>query len=853
MKKKKFSITGMTCSACANHIEKNVSKVKGVVSVNVNLLANSMTADFDEVLCSADDIIRSVKEAGYGAALADGTASQKSSAPSKMEDEAHRSRLRLIWSVIFTVPLFYISMGHMFQWPLPPFLLGHENALAFAFTQFLFTIPIAIINGRYFINGFLSLLRGRANMDSLIAVGSSAAILYGIFAIYQIGIGLGHSNAELVHHYSMDLYFESAGMILTLITLGKYLEDRAKGKTSDAITKLVQLRPQTATVIRDGKSLEIPTAEIQKGDVVAVKAGESIPVDGTVIEGSAAVDESALTGESIPIEKNSGDSVVGASVSKSGYFTFRAEQVGDDTTLSQIIRLMEEAGSSKAPIARLADKISGVFVPIVIVIAFAAALIWLMAGKAFEFALSTGISVLVISCPCALGLATPTAIMVGCGKGAEYGILIKSAESLETAHKADVVMLDKTGTITEGKPAVTDFIAAGSRKSEEALALAASLESLSEHPLALAVCSYAKENGVALHPAEEFETLPGQGVRAVICGRKILAGNLRMMQEHQIDTALVKEKAKALSEEGKTPLLFAEEQEIIALIGVSDVIKPSSRPAIEKLQSMNLEVIMLTGDNQIVAQAIGRQAGTNQTIAEVMPQEKERVVREWMEKGKKVLMVGDGINDAPALARADVGVAIGAGTDIAIESADIVLTKSDLTDVSTFIALSRATIRNIRENLFWALIYNCIGIPLAAGVFFPFFGWQLNPMFAAAAMSLSSVCVVCNALRLKLFRPDNKREKRLLAKQSKTNASVPQKTENPPKGEMKMEKKIRIEGMSCGHCTARVQKALEEAGASGVHVELSEKTAYLSNDNPPPDSVLRKAVEGAGYTVAEIC
>jgi heavy metal translocating P-type ATPase len=852
MKKKKFNVTGMTCSACAAHIEKNVSKVKGVTGVNVNLLSNNMTADFDESVCSAGDIVRAVQDAGYGASAADAEGVKTAGTSTGIEDEVRSSKMRLIWSIIFTVPLFYISMGHMFHWPLPSILLGHENALVFAFTQFLLTIPVAVINRKYFINGFKSLFRGSANMDSLIAVGSSAAILYGIFAIYQIGIGLGHGNMDAVHRYSMDLYFESAGMILTLITLGKFLEDRAKGKTSDAITKLVQLRPQTATVIRDGKSVEIQTADIQKGDIVAVKAGESIPVDGVVVEGSAAVDESALTGESIPVEKSAGDKVVGASVSKSGYITFQAEHVGDDTTLSQIIRLMEEAGSSKAPIARLADKISGVFVPIVIVIAFAAAIIWLLVGQPFEFALSIGISVLVISCPCALGLATPTAIMVGCGKGAEYGILIKSAESLETAHKADVVVLDKTGTITEGKPAVTDFVSAGSLKSEEALALAASLESLSEHPLARAVCTYAKENGVELYPAEQFETLPGQGVRAQIKGKKILAGNLRMMKEHHIETAHLEEKAQALSAEGKTPLIFADEREVIALIAVSDVIKPTSRSAIEKLRSMNLDVIMLTGDNKIVTEAIGRQAGTTQAIAEVMPQDKERVVREWMEKGKKVIMVGDGINDAPALARADVGVAIGAGTDIAIESADIVLTKSDLTDVSTLISLSRSTIRNIRENLFWALIYNCIGIPLAAGVFFTWLGWQLNPMFAAAAMSLSSVCVVLNALRLKLFRPDRKQEKQIPTQQPPTITSVSKESEEQPKGENKMEKKIMIEGMSCGHCSARVQKALEEAGANGVHVELTEKTAYLSSETAPSDDALRQAVEDAGYTVVRI-
>ena len=782
-------------------------------------------------------------------------------APSTQEDELKQMKHRLIWSIIFTIPLFYISMGHMMGWPLPAVFHGDASAIVLAFTQFLLVLPVVFVNFKFFRVGFKTLFRGAPNMDSLIAIGSTAAVVYGIIAIYQIGFGMAAGDMDKVHHYAMDLYFESAGMILTLITLGKFLETRAKAKTSDAITKLVNLRPQTATVERDGKELEIDVADVQKGDIVVIKSGQTIPVDGVVMEGASAVDESALTGESIPVAKNPGDKVIGATINKTGFLKFKATEVGDDTTLSQIIRLMEEAGSSKAPIAKLADKISSIFVPAVILIALAAFIIWLLVGESFEFALNIAISVLVISCPCALGLATPTAIMVGTGQGAKYGILIKSAEALETAHSVDTVVLDKTGTITEGKPRVTDVTALGNVSPDELISLAASIEKLSEHPLAEAILTYAGEKGAPLSPVDNFQTLSGLGVSGTVLGRKILAGNLRLMEENDVPIGEAQKQGEALANDGKTPLYFAagENDGVLALIGivaVSDPVKETSKAAIDEMQAMGLDVVMLTGDNKKTAAAIQKRLGLKTAIAEVLPQDKEAEVAKLQRAGKKVAMVGDGINDAPALARADVGVAIGAGTDIAIESADVVLVKSNLMDVATMVQLSRAVIRNIRENLFWALIYNSLGIPLAAGVFFTALGWKLNPMFGAAAMSLSSVCVVMNALRLKLFKPKFMHSvSERAAASTETAVQVIEKKEPPEvpeKGSILMNKTMKIEGMSCGHCSARVEKALNAIDGVSATVDLEAKTASIALQNEISDDVLRKAVEDAGYEVVSI-
>ncbi len=755
----KFTVTGMTCSACSAAVEKSVKNVQGVSSVVVNLLGNSMLVDYDKEVTNENTIIQSVENAGYHASLfikgqeAAGTEKTENSVQSELKE----MKFRIIVSAIFLIPLLYIAMGHMFKFPLPAFLHGDKNAVTFAFIQFLLTLPILYVNRKYFQVGFKTLFKGHPNMDSLIAIGSGAAVVYGVFAIFMIGYGLGHMDMDAVMKYSMDLYFESAATILTLITLGKFLEARSKGKTSEAISKLMDLSPKTAMVIRNGEEKEIPIEEVVIGDILAVRPGQSVPVDGVITEGSTAIDQSALTGESIPVEKLPGDKVIGATINKTGFFKFRAEKVGNDTTLAQIIQLVEDANSSKAPIAKLADKISGIFVPVVISIAVLATIIWLLTGEPFEFALSIGIAVLVISCPCALGLATPVAIMVGTGKGATNGILIKSAEALEIAHKVNTVILDKTGTITEGKPRVTDIVTAAGITEEELLTAAAAIEKPSEHPLAEAILEKAKENGTKYEEVNEFKAVSGRGILAKISGKDYYSGNLAFMKEQGIDTSKLEQKADAFSENGKTPLYFAKENTLLGVIAVADVVKPTSKTAIEELKALGIDVVMLTGDNKKTAEAIRKQLHIDRVVAEVLPQDKESEVRKLQENGKKVAMIGDGINDAPALARADVGIAIGAGTDIAIESADIVLMKSDLLDAVTAIELSKATIKNIKENLFWAFFYNTIGIPLAAGVFYGILGWKLNPMFAAAAMSLSSVCVVTNALRLRFFKPKRRK------------------------------------------------------------------------------------------------
>ena len=763
---KKFDVTGMTCSACSANVDKSVRKLPGVRDVNVNLLSNNMTVDYDETAVDSNRIIAAVANAGYGASEHVRAKSQAAK-PSEPKDEYKEMKLRLIVSFSFLIPLLYLAMHHMLKmWiglPVPDFMVsafhGAENGVTNAFTQLLLLVPILYVNRKYYIVGFKTLARRAPNMDSLIAIGSSAAVIYGIYAIFRIGYAVGHGDPGTADLFLSELYFESAGTILTLITLGKYLESRSKGKTSDAIRKMIDLAPKTAAVIRDGRETEIPAEDVAVGDIVVVKPGRTVPVDGIVLEGHSSVDQSALTGESIPVEKSPGDPVIAASVNRTGYFRFRAEKVGDDTTLAQIIELMEEAGSSKAPISRLADKISGIFVPVVIVIALAASAVWLLVGQTPEFALSIGISVLVISCPCALGLATPVAIMVGTGKGATNGILIKSAQALETAHLADTVVLDKTGTVTMGKPVVTDLMPADGRTEEDLLILAASLEKPSEHPLSEAVTARAAAMNLNLKDVTDFRSIPGRGLEATIDGALYQAGNEALMKERGIPMDRFSKTADTLAEDGKTPLFFADEKNLLGIIAVSDVIKPESLEAVQEFQSMGIDVVLLTGDNKKTAEAIRRQLGIREAIADVMPQDKEKEVRRLMESGRKVVMIGDGINDAPALARADVGMAIGAGTDIAIESADIVLMRSDLRDAVTAIELGRATIRNIRQNLFWAFFYNTVGIPLAAGVFYALLGWKLNPMFGAAAMSLSSVFVVTNALRLRFFKPS--REKKL--------------------------------------------------------------------------------------------
>ena len=846
--KQKFDVTGMTCSACSAHVEKSVSKLEGVQCVNVNLLQNSMVVEYDDNALGTTDIIHAVESGGYGASVQGETKTQE--APKNVAaEEMHHMKRRLIASFCFLIPLFYISMGHMMGAPLPAILLGDENVMIFALTQLFLTIPVLIINKKYFVVGFKALWNKAPNMDSLIALGSAASVIYSVFAIYSMAYAMGHGDLMTAHHYGMELYFESAAMILTLITVGKYMETRSKGKTSEAISKLMDLAPKTATVLRGGVEQEIPVEEVVKGDTIIVKPGQRIPVDGKIIEGFSAVDESAITGESIPVEKQVGDTVIGATVNKSGYFRMTATRVGKDTTLSQIIALVEEAGASKAPIAKLADKVSGVFVPVVIGISLIAVITWLLLGYGFEFALSIGISILVISCPCALGLATPTAIMVGTGKGAASGILIKSAEALETAHNINTVVLDKTGTITQGTPIVTDLLCKAGIQQREMLQIAASLEKLSEHPLADAIVAEADKEKLTLLPVHEFSQIPGQGIVGKIGNDLCFAGNRRLLNNNQIEGGHLLQLGEEMAMDGKTPLFFARGGELIGVIAVADVVKPTSKQAVQELSQLGLEVVMLTGDNAKTAEAIRRQVGVDRVVAEVFPQDKEKEIRRLQGEGKKVAMVGDGINDAPALARADVGIAIGAGTDVAIESADIVLMKSDLLDVSTAVQLSKAVIRNIKQNLFWAFIYNIIGIPVAAGLFYLSFGLKLNPMIGAFAMSFSSVFVVSNALRLRWFQA--KHISSMEPESSRFDHSLNSKEER--KGEIHMEKTLKIEGMVCGNCVKHVDKALREVqGVEQVEVSLENKSAKVQMDHAVSDDVLKAAIEDAGYQVVEI-
>lgn len=753
--RQKYTVTGMTCSACSAHVDKAVRKLEGVEEVNVNLLAGSMTVDYDPSRQSNDSIIAAVEKSGYGARLpvAAGASARARPVVSNMEDDLKHMKVRLITSFIFLFPLFYISMGHMMGWPLPAGLLGHENMLTFALVQLFLVLPIMYINDKYYKVGFKTLWCRSPNMDSLVALGSAASFLYSVYVIFRLSYGIGHMDMEIVERYHMELYLESAGMILTLVTLGKYMETRSKGKTGEAISRLMDLAPKTATVLRSGKEVEVPVEEVNVGDLILVRPGQSIPVDGEIVEGTSSMDESSLTGESIPVDKGPGDHVTTAAINKSGSFTFKATRVGDDTTLAQMIALVDEAASSKAPIAKLADRVAGVFVPVVIAIAIVTAVVWMLVTGSFTSALTAGVAVLVISCPCALGLATPVAIMVGTGKGAENGILFKSAEALESLRSIQTIVLDKTGTVTQGKPVVTDVKTFGGIRESELLCVAASLEKPSEHPLAHAVVAEAEDRNIPLAPAQDFRAIHGKGVAASIQGAKFLAGNRAMMEENQIDLTPAGTIPEELAGQGKTPLFFTQQGKLIGVVAVADTAKPTSAAAISALRELGLDVVMLTGDNRRTAEAIAKQLDVTDVVAEVLPQDKEKVIAKLQAEGKKVAMVGDGINDAPALARSDVGLAIGAGTDVAIESADVVLMKSDLMDAVTAVELSKATIRNIKQNLFWAFFYNAVCIPLAAGLFYPIFPLLLSPMIASAAMSLSSVSVVSNALRLKLFKP----------------------------------------------------------------------------------------------------
>ena len=877
MKKETYDITGMSCAACSARIEKGISGMEGMQQCSVNLLKNSMTVSYDEAELDSGKIIHQVEDIGYGASLHQTQGSKttgrgKNGATDAAAAAAKQMKQRLIVSLVFTIPLFYISMGHMAGWPLPSWLLGARNHMIFAFTQFLLVLPVLIAGGHYFKNGLKNLWHRSPNMDSLIALGSGAAFVYGIYAIYKIAWGFSIEDMDMVETFGMNLYFESSAMILTLITLGKFMEARAKSKTSEAITKLMDLAPKTAKVLRNGQEEEISVDDVQNGDILVVRDGDTVPVDGKITEGFASVDESAITGESLPVDKQTGDPVTGGTINRTGYFQMEATAVGEHTTLSKIIQLVDDATSSKAPIAKLADRVSSVFVPVVITIALLAAILWLLAGQSFEFALSVAISVLVISCPCALGLATPTAIMVGTGRGAAKGILIKSAEALEITHSIDTVVLDKTGTVTQGKPVVTDVIAleadgktAGENTQAytELLQLAFSLEKMSSHPLAEAIVKKAEACSAAFQEVSDYEMIPGQGIAGTIDKARCLAGNRKLMETNRIDISVAAGLQEKLADEGKTPLYFAQGGKFLGVIAAADVVKPTSREAIARLQEMGMDVIMLTGDNARTAEAIKKQVGIKTVIADVLPQDKEEKVRQLQEQGHKVAMVGDGINDAPALARADVGIAIGAGTDVAIESADIVLMKSDLMDAASAVSLSRAVMRNIKQNLFWAFFYNAIGIPVAAGVLYPAFHILLNPMIGAAAMSFSSVSVVSNALRLRFFTPKWKQESGTADLQTTGNGGMMEQStaaaeiadriaqNDESKGETTMKKTIKIEGMMCQHCVKAATKALEGvAGVTAVTVSLEDKQAVV--EGTATDEALTAAIVDAGYEVKGI-
>ena len=836
----------MSCAACSSRVEKAVLKVPGVTSCSVSLLTNSMGV---EGTASEQEIIKAVADAGYGASKkGEGAAKTQSSSASAGEDmlkdrTTPALKKRLIASLGFLIVLMYFSMGHMmWGWPVPGFM--KDNHVMMGLLQMLLTITVMVINQKFFISGFKGLIHRAPNMDTLVALGSGASFVYSTYALFAMTDAQMHGDMDAVMSYMHDFYFESAAMILALITVGKMLEARSKGKTTDALKGLMKLAPKTAVVIRTGKEVQVSIEQVQKGDCFVVKPGENIPVDGEVIEGNSAVNESALTGESIPVDKAVGDKVSAATVNQSGYLKCRATRVGEDTTLSQIIQMVSDAAATKAPIAKIADRVSGVFVPTVITIAVITIIVWLIAGQSIGFALSRGIAVLVISCPCALGLATPVAIMVGNGMGARNGIMFKTAVSLEETGKMQIVALDKTGTITSGEPKVTDIIPAAGVTEDTLLKYAYALENKSEHPLARAILEKAKEENAGIEEVTGFQALPGNGLTAILDGHTLYGGNHTFISSKVSVDGDIQKKAEKLAEAGKTPLFFGNEDRLLGVIAVADVIKEDSPQAIKELQNMGIHVVMLTGDNERTAKAIGQQAGVDEVIAGVLPEGKEQVIRKLKEKGK-VAMVGDGINDAPALTRADMGIAIGAGTDVAIDAADVVLMKSRLSDVPAAIRMSRATLRNIHENLFWAFFYNIIGIPLAAGVWYPLFGWKLNPMFGAAAMSLSSFCVVSNALRLNLFKMyDASKDKKLKAKKEKKRSKKEDKT---------MKKIMHIEGMMCGHCEAAVKKALEALPQVDEAVVSHEAgTAELTLNAEIADDVLKKTVEDKDYTVTSV-
>ncbi len=836
-----FSVRGMSCAACSATIEKAVSALSGVQKTEVNLLTGSMRVQYDETLQSAQGIVSCVQKAGYEAILPPDSAAKVAASPVQSageNTEISQMKRRFIGSLLFLLPLMYLSMGHMVGLAPPAFLAGVENAVGFTLTQFLLCLPIVLLNKKYFTGGFAALWRRHPNMDSLIALGATAALGYGVFALYRIGWALGHGDTALAHSYLHDLYFESAAMILTLITLGKLLETLAKGRTSSAISALLDLSPKTALLLQNGEEKSIPLAEVQVGDVLAVKPGARVPVDGLVQSGNTAVDESALTGESLPVDKTAGDRVTGATVNLGGYFTMTATRVGEDTTLSQIIALVEQAGAGKAPISKLADRVSGVFVPVVMAIAALVFSVWLVLGSGFEFALSRAVTVLVISCPCALGLATPVAVMVGTGRGAKSGLLYKNAETLETLAYVDCLVLDKTGTVTQGTPQLVACTPFGLSETE-LLSIAFGLEQKSEHPLAKAVCHAAKERGITPINTDSFTPLSGLGLEATANGKRYLAGNERLLRERGISLTTAETLAENSAKEGKTPLFFACDGTLIGLLFVRDRPKEDSAAAIATVQKQGLRVVLLTGDNRLTAEAVGREVGADEVVAEVLPADKEAAVHKLMQEGHRVAMVGDGINDAPALTRADVGIAIGAGTDVAIEAADVVLMKSSLGDAVAALALSRRVVRGIRQNLFWAFFYNVIGIPVAAGVLYPAFGLLLNPMIGAAAMSLSSIFVVTNSLRIGHFKSP------MVAVLPPT---LPATT--PTIKEPAMTKTIHIEGMMCAHCTGHVEKALRALpGVSDVSVSLEEKTARVQGDASVSDEILKTTVTEAGYEV----
>lgn len=862
MKHETYQVTGMSCSACSSRVEKAVSKLEGIEKASVNLLTNSMQVDYDETILTGQAIIDAVVKAGYGASLAGGQAGTKGASPqaspaNTAEQEVRQMKRRLLWSIVFLIPTVYIAMHHMLAShlgiPVPSAISavfdGPENAISFAFAQFLLILPIMYLNRKYYINGFSNLLRGAPNMDSLVGMGSMASAAFGAFAIFRMGWGMGHGDWALVQTYSANLYFESAGMIVTLITVGKYLETRAKGKTSAAIEKLMKLAPKEATVLRGGIETVIPVEDLAVGDEIVVRPGERIPADGIVSQGTTSIDESAITGESIPVEKQVGDKVTSATINTSGYIHVTAQRVGDDTTISQIIRLVDEASASKAPIAKIADAVAGIFVPAVITLAVAVTALWYFAmGADLEFAFSIGISILVISCPCALGLATPVAIMVGTGKGAENGILIKSGEALERAHAVDTVVMDKTGTITEGKPRVTD-VQALTCSETELLALAAGMEQGSEHPLAEAIVACGKERGIAPKAVSDFRAVFGKGVIASADGKTYYAGNAALMAEQSIAIGSYTDRLDALADQGKTPLIFADNSGVIGIIAVADVEKATSAEAISRFAAMGIDVVMLTGDNARTAEAIRKRLGIPKVIAGVLPQDKERHIAELQAQGRTVAMIGDGVNDAPALAKADVGIAIGAGTDVAIESADAVLMRSDLLDAVSAVRLSKAVIKNIKENLFWAFFYNVIAIPLAAGLFYPAYGLKLNPMIGAAAMSLSSVCVVLNALRLRFFKPNHSA--------GTVSRETSHETPNTPiseqkEGEPAMKTTLHIEGMMCQHCQKHVHDALAAMdGVTDVTVNLEGKTADVTATKDITTDEFAKVITDAGYELVK--